>query len=242
MRPASLSMIVRRHFVYCINVRGMAVHDVINRVGISPGELCRLIADQTGPRLPLRVYFHIARWLQMPLANVSALAGLKPGLPELMQFGMEIQGHRPSSVADQMTAADQVGIGVAVFRRALHGYMDFKPSLRTCRAIASWLAWTGFTVDDIAQAAGMTIRALPSGRQLTLSLDISQRIDPYPCACGRVGCMVPAHIPAGPRRQWRSDACRMWARRQRRAAGTLPHSSPIVRFIMINERQVPVRF
>jgi hypothetical protein len=63
--------------------------------------------------------------------------------------------------------------------------------------------------------------------------------------------MVPAHIPHGPRRKWRNDACRMWAKRktERETAHThygtktpLPHQTEIMRFIMINERRIPARF
>jgi hypothetical protein len=77
-----------------------------------------------------------------------------------------------------------------------------------------------------------------------LTRDMAQALAPYPCACGRPGCTVPAHVPAGPRRKWRSDACRMWARRRGQGAQpvALPHPTPIVRFIVINERAVPVRF
>jgi hypothetical protein len=143
---------------------------------------------------------------------------------------------------------------VAVFRRALHGYADFKPSLRTCDRLADWLAWSGFDTDDIALAAGMVVLDRQDGQRVTVSPDTSRKIEPYPCACGRAGCMVPAYIPSGPRRKWRSDACRMWAkRRASRQIGSiqaasrvpliaLPHPAPLVRFIMINERSVPVRF
>jgi hypothetical protein len=143
---------------------------------------------------------------------------------------------------------------VAVFRRALHGYPDFRPSIHTCDRLAEWLGWSGFTPDDIVAAADMTIRYLPGGRRVTVALDVADRIRSYPCACGRAGCTIPAHIPSGPRRKWRSDACRMWAKRQARRAARLqaqkspkkvrrasPHP-PIVRFIIINERLVPVRF
>ena len=67
--------------------------------------------------------------------------------------------------------------------------------------------------------------------------------------------MVPAHIPNGPRRKWRNDACRMWTKRkiEREAAqkqeqkngakiAPLPHQPEIMRFIMINERRIPARF
>jgi hypothetical protein len=253
MKQLTLSGIVRRRFVHCVNSHHQSVRDVIRSAGITPGEMCQIITDQLVDHLPLQTYNWIAAWLKMPLANVVALAGARPKLQDLVRTGMEIRGYRVTSTQDQITAAAEIGISVAVFRRALHGYADFSPSIRTCDRLAAWLAWTGFEPDDIVTAAGMIVRYRPDGRRVVLSPDIDRQIKPYPCACGRAGCMIPAHIPSGPRRKWRSDACRMWAKRQAapkthqrtiqyRIPSRLPQLPPIVRFIMINERPVPVRF
>jgi hypothetical protein len=240
-RQITLSGLVKRRFIHCIRTHGQTAHDVVESLGIPPGDLCKVIAGQGLARLPLTHYERIARWLRMPLANIIALAGLRPTIDDLMRLGMEVRGYRPTSADDQIRAAREVGISVAVFRRALHGYDDFRPSMVTCDRLARWLAWTGLEPDDIALAAGMVVRYRADRQRITLSLAADQSVMPYPCACGRPGCMIPAHIPSGPRRKWRSDACRMWAKRA--AARSLPpRPAPIVRFIKINERPVPVRF
>jgi hypothetical protein len=253
MRPMTIADIVKRRFLYCVNQRHQSVREVVTAIGIPPGDLCRVITGQQTAYLPLFIYYHIACWLRMPLANVLALAGKRLKLDELIRLGMEVRGYHASSTQDQITAAEEVGISVAVFRRALHGYADFTPSIRTCDRLAVWLAWTGLDADDIVLAAGMIVRYRPDGKRVALTTVANRNIKPYPCACGRVGCMIPAHIPSGPRRKWRSDACRMWAKRKadresRRDhpaatnSAALPHPTPIVRFITINERPVPVRF
>ncbi|NDJ75870.1 MAG: hypothetical protein GYB65_06400 [Chloroflexi bacterium] len=228
--------------------------EVVQAAHVSPGMLCRVIANQQIAYLPVEAYFHIARWLKMPLANVMVLAKARPKLPDLVQVGMIAHGYTTTSTQDQMRAANEAGISVAVFRRALHGYADFMPSMQTCDRLAAWLAWTGFQPDDIVYAAGMLVQYKPDGTRVTISPDVARQIKPYPCACGRAGCMVPAHIPSGPRRIWRSDACRMWAKRRAEREGRAlgqkappngiapPQRDPIVRFIAINERPVPVRF
>ena len=253
MRQLTLSGIVKRRFMHCVNRHGAPVSEVVQAIGIAPRELCQIIAGQPTIHLPLQTHDRVARWLHMPLANVVALSGIKPRLQDLIALGMERRGYHPSNSLDQIRAAADVGISVAVFRRALHGYADFRPSIYTCDQLARWLAWSGFTTDDIVTAAGMAVRYLPGGRRVTVALDVAERIEPYPCACGRAGCVIPAHIPSGPRRKWRSDACRMWAKRQaerdarritrrsKRVRVSSPHP-PIVRFIVINERFVPVRF
>jgi hypothetical protein len=253
MRQLTLSGIVRRRFIHCVNQRGYTVSEVVQAIGITLRELCQIIAGQPTLHLSLRTHDRIARWLRMPLANVTALSGLKPRLQDLIALGMERRGYVATSSQDQISAADDVGISVAVFRRALHGYADFRPSVYTCDQLARWLAWSGFTTEDVVAAAGMTVRYLPGGRRVTVALDAAERIEPYPCACGRAGCVIPAHVPSGPRRKWRSDGCRMWAKRQaerdarritcrsKKVRAASPHP-PIVRFIMINERLVPVRF
>jgi hypothetical protein len=215
--------------------------------------LCKVIADQNTAQLPLDNYFLIAKWLQMPLINVVLLGNKQPTLTELVSLGMKARGYCPTSTQDQLHAANEVGISVAVFRRALHDYDTFRPSIRTCNRLAEWISWMGFDTEDIAVAAGMVVRYLDNGQRITITPETDQNIAPYPCACGRPGCVVPAHIPSGPHRKWRSDACRMWAKRKaeremkqgqvdRSSASPLPQNSPIVRFIMINERPVPVRF
>jgi len=240
-RQVTLSGLVKRRFVHCIRAHGQTVREIVETLGIPPGDLCKMIAGQGLGRVPLARYERIARWLRMPLANVVALAGLRPAIDDLMRLGMEVRGYRPTCADDQIRAAREVGISVAVFRRALHGYDDFRPSITTCDRLARWLAWTGFEPDEVALAAGMVVRYRADRQRITLSLAADQGVKPYPCACGRPGCMIPAHIPSGPRRKWRSDACRMWAKRA--AARNLPpRPAPIVRFIKINERPVPVRF
>lgn len=249
-RQATLSGLVRRRFIHCMSARGQSAAELVREIGLPPLTLCHLIAGQNLPAIPLVAYYRIARWLQMPLWNALLLAGAGPDLAALVRFGMERQGSRPSSTEDQEQAARVIGISVAVFRRALHGYPSFHPSIQTCDRLANWLAWMGVSAEDIALAAGMVVRYRANGRRLTITQQTAQAVAPYPCACDRAGCMVPAHIPAGPRRQWRSDACRMWARRHLSApapistapAHPLPHLPEVVRFIRINERAVPVRF
>jgi hypothetical protein len=251
MRQLTLSGIVKRRFLHHVNTRGYSVHDVVEDIGISPGELCRVIARQNMGCVPITTFYQIARWLHMSLANVIALAGTRPRLSDLVQLGMAVRGYRPTSTEDQILAASEVGVSVAVFRRALHGYESFRPSIRTCDQFADWLAWTGLLPDDIVTSAGMIVHYQPDGHRVVISPRIEKTIKPYPCACGRAGCMVPAHIPNGPRRKWRSDACRMWAKRKaarETAQATnakrtpLPHQTEIMRFIMINERRIPARF
>jgi len=241
MRQTTLSGIVKRYFIH--STQRQPVEAVVAAIGLTPADLCRVIAGQDIASLPLFTYYQLARWLRMPLSNVIALAGARPKLEDLIRLGMEVRGYRPNSTQDQIRAAAETGISVAVFRRALHGYADFTPSIYTCDRLAAWLSWSGFEPDDIAAASGMVILYRPDGRRVALTQNLSQEIKPYPCACGRAGCMVPAHIPTGPRRKWRSDACRMWAkRRAAKSPAKLPQHDPIVRFIMINERSVPVRF
>jgi hypothetical protein len=250
MRQVTLSGLVRRRFIHCLNVRGQSAAELVREIGVPPLTLCHLIAGQNLPAIPLMAYYRVARWLQMPLWNTLLLTGAGPDLAALVRFGMEMLGCRASSVEDQVRVARAVGISVAVFRRALHGYSSFHPSMQTCDRLANWLAWMGVSAEDIALAAGMVVRYRANGRRLTITCRAAQAVAPYPCACGRAGCMVPAHIPAGPRRQWRSDACRMWAKRRQSAPAQvstapmrpLPHPPEIVRFIRINERAVPVRF
>jgi hypothetical protein len=243
MRQPTLSGIVQRRFIQCANKPGSTIQQVLDQIQIPPADLCRLITEQNPTQLPLVVYHQIAQWLQMPLANVVSLSNKRLKLEELIQLGMIVRGYRPTSAQDQIQAAAEVGISVAVFRRALHGYADFTPSIRTCDQLARWLAWTGLEPDDIVMAAGMITRYRADGTRLALSPSVNNEIKPYPCGCGRAGCMIPAHIPSGPRRKWRSDACRMWAKRQQAAKGPkLPQHDPITRFITINERSVPVRF
>jgi len=229
------------------------VRALVERIGLPPVVLCKLIADQNAAELSLSSLFMIANWLQMPLINVVLLGNRQPTLAELVSLGMETRGYCTTSTYDQETAANEVGTSVAVFRRALHDYDTFRPSIRTCNQLAEWLSWTGFDSEDIAIAAGMMVRYLDDGRRITITPEIEQTIKPYPCACDRPGCVVPAHIPNGPHRKWRNDACRMWAKRKTEREAKqlaprnhpsipLPQHSPIVRFIMINERPVPVRF
>jgi hypothetical protein len=250
----TLSGLVKRRFIHCVTMRGETVTGLVNQTQISPHDLCRIIAGQSLDQLPILAYYRIAQWLCMPLSNVLSLAATSPDLKSLIRLGMEVHHYCPSSTHDQIQAAREAGIGVAVFRRALHGYADFRPSIRTCDKLAAWLSWSGFTGDDIAVAAGMVVKYREKERRVTLSLDASEQLAPYPCACGRAGCMIPAHIPSGPRRKWRSDACRMWAKRRNLRVSRiplkpeqdvcfpLPHPDPVVRFITINERRVPVRF
>lgn len=244
MPPMTLPDLVRRRFVHYTARRGLCAAEVVSHIGLPPVVLCHLIAGQKLASIPLSAYVRVAAWLQMPLRNVLALAGVTPTLADLVRLGMEERGLRANSARDQEQAAEAAGVSVAVFRRALHGYADFRPSARTCERLAAWLGWTGLNAEDIASAAGLVMSYRPDGRRVTVPRQMVQALAPYPCACGRPGCMVPAHVPAGPRRKWRSDACRMWARRRGQGVSqiALPHPTPIVRFIAINERAVPVRF
>ncbi|MBN1565607.1 MAG: hypothetical protein JXA10_17310 [Anaerolineae bacterium] len=250
MRTPTLSDIVKRRFVRGVTEHQQPVRALVDTIGIPPLHLCYMIAGQNLPHLPLKTYYRIARWLEMPLANVLILGQRRPKLEELIRLGMEVRGMRVSSTQDQLTAARQAGISVAVFRRALHGYADFTPSPQTCNRLADWLAWTGLETGSIATSAGMLVRYTSHGERHIYSPQTYKAIGPYPCACGRPGCMVQNSVPNGPRRKWRSDACRMWAKRQAQHRGksqaqspsSLPHPAPIVRFITINERFVPVRF
>jgi len=247
MRQPTLPGIVQRLFIHCATHHGEPVAALVARIGAPPGDLCRLIAGQQIDALPLATFERIARWLRMPLANVTALAGRAPALAELVRLGMTARGYRPTSTRDQIDAAREAGISVAVFRRALHGYADFRPTIRTCDRLAAWLDWTGYDGDDIARAAGLAVRYRADGRRITVAAGEGGILASYPCACGRPGCMVSAHIPHGPRRKWRDDACRMWARRRARRAqpapipAGAPCPNPIDRFIVINERLFPVR-
>lgn len=244
MPSLTLSEVVRRRFVHFLVRRGVPAAELVQTIGLPPVIVCRVIAGQKLNDIPLTAYVRLAGWLQMPVRNVLVLANVTPSLRDLVRLGMEWRGLRPNSARDQMRAAQAAGISVAVFRRALHGYADFRPSARTCARLATWLRWTGLGPEDLATAAGMVMCYRPDGRRVTVPQSAAQALAPYPCACGRPGCLVPAHIPAGRRRRWRSDACRMWARRQGQGAGRapLPHPAPIVRFITINERAIPVRF
>lgn len=240
--------------MHCVNRHGLPVHTVVAGIGLPPVTLCKFIVNQNTPCLPLQDFFLIAKWLHMPLVNVTQLGCKQANISELVRLGMQVRGYTTTNSTEQQQAADEVGISVAVFRRALHNYDDFHPSIRTCNYLAHWLSWTGFDTEDVAIAAGMLVRYHPDGKRVTLTPETERGIKPYPCACGRAGCMVPAHIPNGPRRKWRSDACRMWVKRKvereakqldcqhKSAPPTLPQRVPIVRFIMINERPVPVRF
>lgn len=252
MPQITLSGIVRRRFVHCVNQSDRSVRDLVGHIGLSPTVLCKIIADQNTAEIPLWAFYRIARWLQMPLINVIRIGGKQPKISELVTLGMKVRGYSSSSTEDQERAAQEVGVSVAVFRRALHGYASFRPSIRTCQRIADWLSWTRFDQDDIAVAAGMLIHYQSDGKSVIVSSQAARSVRPYPCACGRAGCIIPAHIPNGPHRKWRDDACRMWAtrrlerkgRRERSENRSMPallqHSS--VRFIMINERAIPVRF
>ena len=254
MRQITLSGLVKRRFIHYIRAHELPARDIVEMIGIPPGDLCRIIAGQNLSRLPLEAYYQLAIWLHMPLANVTVLADITPRLQDLIQLGMKARGYCPTSARDQVIAADDAGVSVAVFRRALHGYPDFRPSIWTCNRFANWLVWTGCVLEDIARAADMIVCYLPDGQPITIAVDEEREITLYPCACGRAGCMVPAYIPNGPRRKWRSDACRMWAKRkaeremraasaaERAPVSPLPNPAPIVRFIMINERRVPLRF
>ena len=153
MRQPTLPGIVQRRFIHCATHHGEPVAALVARIGAPPGDLCRLIAGQQIDALPLATFERIARWLRMPLANVTALAGRAPALAELVRLGMTARGYRPTSTRDQIDAAREAGISVAVFRRALHGYADFRPTIRTCDRLAAWLDWTGYDGDDIARAA-----------------------------------------------------------------------------------------
>ncbi len=250
MRNPTFSGIVKRRFVHVVRERGQRVPDLVAQMALPPAQLCKLIAGQHLETLPLMTFYRTAQWLQMPLINALALAERPATLSELVRLGMQVQGYTPTRAADQLRAAQEARVSVAVFRRALHGYVDFRPSIRTCDRLAQWLGWTGFSSEDIAVAAGMVVRYLPEGRRVTVSTTHARMIGPYPCACGRAGCMVPAHVPLGRRRKWRSAACRMWAKRRAQRQGKdaplpstpLLHRDPIVRFIKIKERPVPVRF
>lgn len=253
MPQINLSGIVRRRFIHSMNHHAYSARTLVKQIGLPPVVVCKVIADQNTAQLPLASYFMIAKWMQMPLVNAVLLADKQPTLTELVSLGMEVRGYCPTRAQDQIAAAKEVGISVAVFRRALHDYDTFRPSIRTCNHLAEWLSWMGFDTEDIAIAAGMIVRYLDDGHRITITPEAEQTIKPYPCACGRPGCVVPAHIPNGPHRKWRSDACRMWVKRQavhetkqdianHPLFAPLPQSPPIVRFIMINERPVPVRF
>lgn len=248
MHTSTLSGIVKRRFIFCYSVRHQTVQEIIELVGVPAVHFCHVIAGTHPANLPLRSYYRLACWLNMTLANVLALARYQPKLEDLICLSMEVQGMRPSSCEAQIIASRQAGISVAVFRRALHGYADFSPSRETCLHLAHWMAWTGLDLAAIAASAGMTVR-YEAGRGLLIhSPSVERVMKPFPCACGRPGCMVPAHIPNGPRRKWRSDACRMWAKRKEARTWSRSHPSPlpcpvpIVRFITINERVVPARF
>lgn len=236
MRQLTLSGVVKRRFVHL--ARQHPVQQVVAQIGIDPGILCRIIAGKPLDPVPVAALYRIAQWLRMPVVNVFALAGVRPTIRDFVRAGMELRGYRVTSSQDQMAAAAEAGISVAVFRRALHGYASFSPSIKTCEQLTAWLGWSGLDVDQVANAAGMIIHYHADGGRTILARAAYNAIQPYPCACGRPGCMIPAHIPAGPRRKWRSDACRMWAKRRQ----PLPAYSPISHFISINERFLPVRF
>src|SRR5512139_2093488 len=177
MRQPTLSGLVKRRFIACITKPGQTAPAVVKAIGIPATELCQIIAGQPTASLSLHTHTQIARWLRMPLANVVALSGCRPRLKDLIVLGMEMRGWRPTNSHHQIQAATSAGLSVAVFRRALHGYEDFRPSLRTCDRVARWLAGTGFTTDDIAAAADMVVRYMPDGRRTTVTLDIAERVE-----------------------------------------------------------------
>lgn len=249
MRQTSLSGIVRRWFLHLAVQRQIAVPQIVADCGIAPGDFCRIIANQNMSQISLPTYYRLSRWLHMPLAYVTALAPFAPKLEDIVRLGMVVRALRATSTQDQVQAAQEAGISVAVFRRSLHGYANHTPSLQTCDRLAAWLHWSGYTPDEIAASAGLMVRYTIDGVRQAVPREVLAKLEPYPCACHRPGCMVPAHIPSGPRRIWRSDACRMWAKRHSEQvrqsllteAHTLPSSATIVRFIAINERRLPVR-
>ena len=175
----TLSGLVKRRFVHCVNMHGETVPGLVHQIGIPPHDLCRLIAGPSSDQLPIPAYYRIAQWLRMPLSNVMALAATSPDLKTLIRLGMEVRNFSPSNTQNQIQAAGEAGIGVAVFRRALHGYTDFRPSIRTCDKLATWLSWSGFTGDDIAVAAGMVVKYRENGRRITLSLDAAEQLHFY---------------------------------------------------------------
>ena len=249
-REITLSTLIKHRFIHCVNHRNQSAQNVVLLIGLTPGIVCQVIAGKNVETLPIEVFYRFARWLDMPLSSVMELAGAHPKLPELVRFALRAQGNIPSNTVDQESAAREAGLSPATFRRALHGYADFCPSLRTCDHLADWLAWTGFTADEIAASAGMLVRYTVTGRRVAVTPTLAQTVKPYPCACGRPGCMVPAHVPCGPHRKWRSDSCRMWATRRVRNEGTehkrlsstkSPCPTAPVRFITINEHLFPVR-
>lgn len=247
MHQMTLSDLTRRHFVHCVNRRGMSAAEVVAQIGLSASEICAVIAGRAIEQRSPVTYYRLARWLHMSLAQIAALANVQPALSDLVRLGMILQGRRPTSTHDQCLSAAEVGIGVATFRRALHGYETFKPSMQTCDKLTRWLAWTGFTSEEIASSAEMFVGRNTRGRRITVAQVDEPMIAAYSCACGRPGCVVPAHLPSGPRRKWRNDACRMWASRNGRVhiPGTrseAPYPTRHARFIMINERPVPVTF
>ncbi|MCD4685543.1 MAG: hypothetical protein K8S97_06375 [Anaerolineae bacterium] len=209
MRRSTLTGIARRRFVHCVNQHHTTVRELVSTIGLPPGDICKVITGQDVAHLPLLTYFRIAQWLRMPLINTVLLGGKQPAISELIRLGMAVRGYTPTNARDQLTAAAEITISVAVFRRALHDYDDFRPALHTCDKLAQWLSWTGFDTEDIAIAAGMLVRYLPDGRRITITPQAEQEIKPYPCACGRAGCMIPAHITHGPRPKWRNHAWRM---------------------------------
>ena len=237
MRQTTLSGIVQRRFLHL--ARQHSVQHVVAQIGIDPATLCLIIA---GKPVPLAALYRIAQWLRMPFANAMALAGVRPTIKELVHSGMAVHGYRATSSQDQVTAAREAGISVASFRRALHGYASFSPSLKTCEQLTAWLAWSELDVDQIANAAGMIIHYHADGQRTILAQAAYEAIEPYPCECGRAGCMIPAYIPSGPRRKWQNDACRMWAKRRQAQRPVKLGNSPITRFITVNERILPVRF
>ncbi|GIV81599.1 MAG: hypothetical protein KatS3mg051_0953 [Anaerolineae bacterium] len=70
---------------------------MVRTIGLPPVVLCHLIAGQKLSTIPLSAYARIAVWLQMPLRNVLALAGVTPSLADLMRLGMEWRGLRANS-------------------------------------------------------------------------------------------------------------------------------------------------
>ena len=86
MPQLTLSGIVKRRFIHCVNRHKFSARILVKQIGVSPGDLCRIIAGRDLNHLPLIVYVRIARWLQMPLANVMVLANLSPDIADLVRL------------------------------------------------------------------------------------------------------------------------------------------------------------
>jgi hypothetical protein len=122
MRQPTLSGIVKRRFLYYVNAWDYSVYDVVSDIGITPGELCRVIARQDIGHLPITTFYHIAQWLRMSLANVIALAGTRPTLRDLVRLGMAVHGYiLTNTESDQGRQRTVRGLHSG----ALHGYESF---------------------------------------------------------------------------------------------------------------------